>query len=162
MDKDNVQAIKDLLKKNSIDTNEKYSNLRLASMACPALPTCSLAVAEAERFLPSLIDELDLRGLGGEKIKIRMSGCPNSCSRPPVSEIGLIGATANKYNIYLGGDFYGTRLNKLFMELVDDFELADKISKLINDWKQNRETTEEPFGDFCNKKDFEILRSVVE
>jgi len=162
VNKDDVQGIKDLLKKNSIDTNEKYSNLRLASMACPALPTCSLAVAEAERFLPSLIDELDLRGLGGEKIKIRMSGCPNSCSRPPVSEIGLIGATANKYNIYLGGDFYGTRLNKLFMELVDDFELADKISKLINYWKQNRETTEEPFGDFCNKKDFEILRSVVE
>ena len=151
-------AITDNTTKN---TNEKYTNLRLYSMACPALPTCSLAVAEAERFLPSLIDELDRRGLGNEKIKIRMSGCPNSCSRPPVSEIGLIGATANKYNIYLGGDFYGTRLNRLFLELVDDSELPNKISKLIDYWRRNRETNNEPFGDFCNKTDFEILRGEV-
>lgn len=158
---DDVPGIKKLLLENNIDTNEKYSNLRLSSMACPALPTCSLAVAEAERFLPSLIDELDRRGLGNEKIKIRMSGCPNSCSRPPVSEIGLIGATAKKYNIYLGGDFYGTRLNRLFLELVDDHELPSKISKLISYWKQNRKNEKEPFGDFCNKTDFQILREVV-
>tara|TARA_Y100000768_G_C23974243_1_gene682188 strand:+ start:798 stop:2489 length:1692 start_codon:yes stop_codon:yes gene_type:complete len=156
-----VGGIKKMLEENRIDTNERYSNLRLASMACPALPTCSLAVAEAERFLPTLIDELDRRGLGNEKIKIRMSGCPNSCSRPPVSEIGLIGATAKKYNIYLGGDFFGTRLNRLFLELVDDDELPNKISKLINYWKKNRETDDEPFGDFCNKTDFEILRGEV-
>tara|TARA_Y100001970_G_scaffold293913_1_gene444528 strand:- start:783 stop:2474 length:1692 start_codon:yes stop_codon:yes gene_type:complete len=156
-----VDGIKKMLEENRIDTNERYSNLRLASMACPALPTCSLAVAEAERFLPTLIDELDRRGLGNEKIKIRMSGCPNSCSRPPVSEIGLIGATAKKYNIYLGGDFFGTRLNRLFLELVDDDELPNKISKLINYWKKNRETDDEPFGDFCNKTDFEILRGEV-
>ena len=161
IDKKDVQGINKMLKKYKIDTNEKYSNLRLYSMACPALPTCSLAVAEAERFLPSLIDELDRRGLGNEKIKIRMSGCPNSCSRPPVSEIGLIGATANKYNIYLGGDFYGTRLNRLFLELVDDSELPNKISKLIDYWRRNRETNNEPFGDFCNKTDFEILRGEV-
>ncbi|NSW88770.1 NADPH-dependent assimilatory sulfite reductase hemoprotein subunit [bacterium] len=156
-----VDGIKKMLEENRIDTNERYSNLRLASMACPALPTCSLAVAEAERFLPTLIDELDRRGLGNEKIKIRMSGCPNSCSRPPVSEIGLIGATAKKYNIYLGGDFFGTRLNRLFLELVDDDELPNKISKLINYWKKNRETDDEPFGDFCNKTDFDILRGEV-
>ena len=161
INKEDVEGVSSLLKENNIDTNEKYSNLRLASMACPALPTCSLAVAEAERFLPSLIDQLDLRGFGNEKIKIRMSGCPNSCSRPPVSEIGLIGATANKYNIYLGGDFYGTRLNRLFLELVDDEELADKISKLINYWKENRKNQNQAFGDFCNIEDFEVLRRVV-
>ena len=161
IDKENIEDISSLLEKNNIDTNERYSNLRLASMACPALPTCSLAVAEAERFLPSLIDQLDLRGFGNEKIKIRMSGCPNSCSRPPVSEIGLIGATANKYNIYLGGDFYGTRLNRLFLELVDDKELADKISKLISYWKANRKDQKQAFGDFCNIEDFEVLRNVV-
>ncbi|NSW81320.1 NADPH-dependent assimilatory sulfite reductase hemoprotein subunit [bacterium] len=161
IDKQNVEGIKEMLAEHNIDTNERYSNLRLASMACPALPTCSLAVAEAERFLPSLIDELEHMGLGDEKIKIRMSGCPNSCSRPPVSEVGLIGATAKKYNIYLGGDFYGTRLNKLFMELVDDSELAYKISKLINYWKKNKNAEEEPFGDFCNRTDFELLRKEV-
>ena len=161
IDEENIAGIKEMLANYKIDTNERYSNLRLASMACPALPTCSLAVAEAERFLPSLIDELEHRGLGSEKIKIRMSGCPNSCSRPPVSEIGLIGATAKKYNIYLGGDYYGTRLNQLFLELVDDSELASKIAKLISYWKKNKNEESEPFGDFCNRTDFEILRNEV-
>ena len=91
-----------------------------------------------------------------------MSGCPNSCSRPPVSEIGIIGASVRKYNIYLGGDFYGTRLNKLFMELVEDTELANKISRLIDYWKENRKNESEDFGDFCNQQDFNRLKEVAE
>ena len=90
-----------------------------------------------------------------------MSGCPNSCSRPPVSEIGLIGASLNKYNIYLGGDFYGKRLNRLFLELIDGDELANKISRLINYWRINRKNGDEPFGDFCNNRDFEELKGVA-
>ena len=158
---ENITKISEMLAKYNIDTHKKYSELRKASMACPALPTCSLAIAEAERFLPSLIDDLDKRGYGNEKIKIRMSGCPNSCSRPPVSEIGLIGASLNKYNIYLGGDFYGKRLNRLFLELIDGDELANKISRLINYWRINRKNDDEPFGDFCNNRDFEELKGVA-
>ena len=158
---ENITKISEMLAEYNIDTHKKYSELRKASMACPALPTCSLAIAEAERFLPSLIDDLDKRGYGNEKIKIRMSGCPNSCSRPPVSEIGLIGASLNKYNIYLGGDFYGKRLNRLFLELIDGDELANKISRLINYWRVNRKNDDEPFGDFCNNRDFEELKGVA-
>ena len=158
---ENITKISEMLAEYNIDTHKKYSELRKASMACPALPTCSLAIAEAERFLPSLIDDLDKRGYGNEKIKIRMSGCPNSCSRPPVSEIGLIGASLNKYNIYLGGDFYGKRLNRLFLELIDGDELANKISRLINYWRINRKNDDEPFGDFCNNRDFEELKGVA-
>ena len=158
---ENITKISEMLAEYNIDTHKKYSELRKASMACPALPTCSLAIAEAERFLPSLIDDLDKRGYGNEKIKIRMSGCPNSCSRPPVSEIGLIGASLNKYNIYLGGDFYGKRLNRLFLELIDGDELANKISRLINYWRINRKKGDEPFGDFCNNRDFEELKGVA-
>ena len=103
IDKNDVDAIKELFEKYNIDTHEKYSSIKKMSMACPALPTCSLAVAEAERYLPKLLEQLENMGYGNEDIKIRMSGCPNSCSRPPVSELGLIGATLGKYNIYLGG-----------------------------------------------------------
>ena len=162
IDESDIEKINKMFNEFKIDVHESFSLLRKSSMACPALPTCSLAMAESERFLPSLIDDLEERGYGNEKIKIRMSGCPNSCSRPPVSEIGLIGATIGKYNIYLGGDFYGTRLNRLFLELVEDSELANKISRLIDFWRQNRENESEYFGDFCDKQDFNKLKEVAE
>ena len=162
VDEFDVPKISDMLKQFNIDTHERYSTLRKASMACPAFPTCGLAIAEAERFLPFLIDDLEERGYGNEKIKIRMSGCPNSCSRPPVSEIGIIGASVRKYNLYLGGDFYGRRLNRLFLELVDDTELANKISRLIDYWKANRQKEDEDFGDFCNNYDFAKLKQIAQ
>ena len=119
-------------------------------------------MAEAERYLPKLMTELETLGYGDEKIKIRMSGCPNSCSRPPVSEIGLIGSTLNKYNIYLGGDHLGKRLNRLFLELVDDSKLSLIISKLIEHWKGNRINNDESFGDFYNNQDFEKIKQLVQ
>ena len=156
-----IEKINQMFDEFNIDIHKSFSIMRKASMACPALPTCSLAMAESERYLPSLMDDLEKRGYGNERIKIRMSGCPNSCSRPPVSEIGLIGATTGKYNIYLGGDFYGTRLNRLFLELVEDSELANTISKLIDFWKENKKDELETFGDFCNDQDFNKLKEVV-
>ncbi len=100
-------------------------------MACPALPTCGLALAEAERALPSVIDELEKEGLGNKSVSIRMSGCPNSCSRPPVAEIGIIGMSANKYNIYTGGTFEGTKLNKIYKENISGETLASEIKTLL-------------------------------
>src|SRR5436190_635092 len=80
------------------------------AMACPAMPTCGLAVAESERYLPDMIGELEQRGYGNDRVWIRMSGCPNACSRPPTAEIGLVGRSLNMYNVYVGGSFEGTRL----------------------------------------------------
>lgn len=155
-----IEELKGELKKYGIKTEDGYSRLRTNAMACPALPTCGLALAESERYLPSLIDELEKRGYGNEDIKMRMSGCPNSCSRPPVAEIGIIGTSPHKYNIYLGGNYEGTRLNKLFEEHVDDSILAERISSLI-DLYNDMKMKDERFGDFCDRVGLETIKSII-
>ena len=96
------------------------SGLRRNSMACVALPTCGLALAESERYLPDLITALDERlaayGLADDDIVIRMTGCPNGCARPYLAEIGLVGKGPGRYNLYLGAAFDGSRLSKLYAE----------------------------------------------
>lgn len=155
-----VEEVKAVLKKHGVRTEGEYSKMRLNSMACPALPTCGLALAEAERYMPSLISRLEDMGYGDENIKIRMSGCPNSCSRPPVSEIGLIGASPGKYNIYLGGNFEGTRLNRLYEETVPEGELAGRIAGFIDFYRKNGKDGEK-FGDFCERVGFEKIREAT-
>ena len=125
-------------------------------MACPALPTCGLALAEAERALPGVIDELEKLGFQDEVLSIRMSGCPNSCSRPPVGELGIIGMSANKYNIYVGGSFEGNRLNKIYKENVPGDDIALEIANLFKVFRSNR-ISGENFGDFCNRVNIEKL-----
>jgi len=157
---DRIEEIKGALKHYGIKTGKEISNLRRNSIACPALPTCGLALAEAERFLPYLIDELEERGYGNEEIKIRMSGCPNACSRPPVAEIGIMGVSPKKYNLYVGGSFEGTRLNRLYEELLDAGDLADRIIELINMYHLNKRPGER-FGDFCNLVGVENLKELA-
>jgi len=157
---DRIEEIKDALKHYGIKTGKEISNLRRNSIACPALPTCGLALAEAERFLPYLIDELEERGYGNEEIKIRMSGCPNACSRPPVAEIGIMGVSPKKYNLYVGGSFEGTRLNRLYEQLLDAGDLADRIIELINMYHLNKRPGER-FGDFCNLVGVENLKELA-
>ncbi len=152
--KDEISA---RLESAGVKTEDEYSKIRLNSMACPALPTCGLALAEAERYMPDLISELEKMGYGDENIKIRMSGCPNSCSRPPTSEIGLIGASPGKYNIYLGGNFEGTRMNTLYEEMVSESELAPKIAEFIDFYRENGKDGE-AFGDFCARVGFDEIR----
>ena len=93
-------------------------------MACVAFPTCGLAMAESERYLPTLLskieDLLDEAGISEEEITIRMTGCPNGCARPALAEIAFIGKAPGKYNMYLGGSFNGDRLNKLYKENIDE------------------------------------------
>ena len=125
--------INEIVSKYKIYSKETVSLLRRNSMACPALPTCGLALAEAERALPGVIDELEKAGLGDKAVSIRMSGCPNSCSRPPMAEIGIIGMGANKYNIYTGGNFEGTKLNKIYKENVSEENIVFEVSSLIKD-----------------------------
>ena len=144
------EKINELLKKYNIYTLETVSILRRNSMACPALPTCGLALAEAERALPKVIDELEQLGFGKDLLTIRMSGCPNSCPRSPVAELGIIGTSANKYNIYIGGRQNGTSLNKLFKEGVLFENLVTEISEILKNYK-SKMLNKESFGDFCNR-----------
>ena len=155
-----IDEVKSEFAKYGIKTDKEYSVLRLNSMACPALPTCGLALAESERFLPYLIDELEKRGYSNEAITIRMSGCPNACSRPPVAEIGIMGTSPGKYNVYLGGNHLGTRLNKLYFELVSEDDLADRIAEFIEVYRENKKE-DESFGDFCHRIGLDKLRELT-
>jgi len=123
----NRAAIDALLEKYKLHDTHQKSALRLNSIACVALPTCGLALAESERYLPELITELEetieSAGLRHDAITIRMTGCPNGCARPFIAEIGFVGRAPGKYNVYLGGGFYGQRLNKLYRESVPSGEI---------------------------------------
>lgn len=127
------------------------SPLRRESMACVAFPTCGLAMAESERYLPSLIDKLDdaMReaGLAEDAIVVRMTGCPNGCARPYLAEIGFVGKALGRYNLYLGGNFTGERLNKLYRENIDEATILAELTPLIQRYAAEREDGEH-FGDF--------------
>lgn len=133
-----------------IDAHER-SSLRLHSMACVALPTCGLALAESQRYLPDLITELDGiledAGLRHDAITIRMTGCPNGCARPYIAEIGFVGKAPGKYNLYLGGGHAGHRLNKLYAPSVEGSDAAKILKPVIQDYAKNRKDGER-FGDF--------------
>ena len=148
----NKQLIVELLAKyNIITTVEKLSGIRKNSLACVGLNTCSLAMAESERYLPSLITELEpvlkKYNLFDKKINIRMTGCPNGCARPYLGEIAFVGRSPNVYNIYLGASFYGTRLNKLYRENVEQNNIVSILSPLLENYAKNR-LKDENFGDF--------------
>jgi len=122
------------------------SPLRRASMACVALPTCGLAVAEAERYLPSLITQIE--ELTDEEIVIRMTGCPNGCARPYMAEIAFVGKSPGLYQIWLGGNVASTRLNKLYREAVKDAHIINELRPLLQRYRQERQVGER-FGDWC-------------
>jgi sulfite reductase (ferredoxin) len=133
------------------------------AMACPAIPTCGLAVAEAERVLPGLIRKLaallDELGLGEENISFRMSGCPNGCSRPYLGDVGFVGTTLGKYDVMLGGDFDGTRLNRVFAPNVPITEIPSLLRPLFEAYGSDREIGE-GFGNWTERVGFEALRDV--
>ena len=139
-----------ILSDNGMTLPDQLSGIRLNSIACTALPTCSLALAESERYLPQLVDELGLRG---ESIAIRSTGCPNGCGRPYLGEIGLVGKAPGKYNLYLGAGLDGTRLNKLYRPAITHEEIVDELRPVLEDFAANRDP-EERFGDFCIRKSY--------
>ncbi len=142
-------AVAALLEVHGLDT--PVSGLRRNSLSCVALPTCGLALAESERYLPSLVtrldDELDRLGLAQEDITIRMTGCPNGCARPYLAEIALVGRAPGLYNLYLGGAFDGTRLNKLYRKDVGDDAIVDALAPLLREFAERRSPGER-FGDY--------------
>ena len=143
--------IESLLKEFGLLDSHQQSALRLNSIACVALPTCGLALAEAERGLPGVISDLENviedTGLRHDAITIRMTGCPNGCGRPFLSEIAFVGRAPGKYNLYLGGGHAGDRLNKLYREAVTREEAIALLDPIIRDYAAHREDGE-TFGDF--------------
>ena len=146
-----------IFKEYEVTDSLSLSALRLNSIACTALPTCSLALAESERYLPALIDELDgiIRKLGlrDESIAIRSTGCPNGCGRPYIGEIGLVGKAPGKYNLYLGAGLDGMRLNKLYRPAIPHEEIISELRPVLEDFAKNR-LENERFGDFCIRKEY--------
>lgn len=145
------KKIIELIEQYGLTDGAHYSALRRSSMSCVALPTCGLAMAEAERYLPQLIEKveeiIDENGLREEEITIRMTGCPNGCARPALGEIAFIGKSVGKYNMYLGAAFDGSRLNKIYRENIGEEEILSELRVLLSRYAKEREDGEH-FGDF--------------
>jgi sulfite reductase (NADPH) hemoprotein beta-component len=152
-DKDTINTLLENFK--LIEHTNNASLLRKNSIACVALPTCPLALAEAQRYLPELITKieplLDKHELNNEDIILRMTGCPNGCGRSAAAEIGLIGTAPGKYNLHLGGDNQGERLNKIYKDNLDETAILNELDGLFASFKKDRHT-KETFGDFAIRK----------
>ncbi|MFQ5610191.1 MAG: sulfite reductase, partial [Woeseiaceae bacterium] len=147
-------VIEALLGEHGIENTAQASPLRLHSMACVALPTCGLAMAESERYLPELVDKLDdvfgQAGLANDAVTIRMTGCPNGCARPYIAEIGLVGKGPGRYNLYLGAGFAGERLGTLVRDNANEGEILETLSPLLQSYAGNRDD-DERFGDYLHR-----------
>jgi sulfite reductase (ferredoxin) len=157
-------AIESMLNEYGIPRAENLSMLRKWSMACPAIPTCGLAISESERALPGLVQQLEPiiaeLGLTGEPLSVRMTGCPNGCARPFQSEIGIVGRSGPKYTLYLGGDSYGRKLNFELEDSVPIDQIPTKLKAVFTVFKQERHGNE-LFGDFCRRVGLERLQTLV-
>lgn len=150
------ETIQKLLEKFKItEHTEGASAIRKNSMACVALPTCPLALAEAQRYMPALIAKIEpllvQHGLGEEDIIMRMTGCPNGCARPYAAEIAFVGTAPGRYNLQIGGDHQGQRLNKLYKESLDEVSILQELNNLFATFK-NEKNGSEKFGDFVMRK----------
>jgi len=152
-DKETIHEI--LIRFRIIEHTEGASLVRKNSIACVALPTCPLALAEAQRYMPSLLTKiesiLEKYQLLDEDIIIRMTGCPNGCARPYIAEIGFVGTALGRYNLHLGGDNQGERLNKIYKESLDEPAILNELDSLFGSFK-NEKIKGEKFGDFSLRK----------
>lgn len=152
--------IEKILREHCVPLTEETSEARRWSMACPALPTCGLAITESERALPGMMDQLDQAlkelGLEDEVFTTRMTGCPNGCARPYNSDIGLVGKSKDKYTILLGGRVQGDRLNSVYKDQVPTAEVVPTLTSVFRHFKDARQEGES-FGDFCHRQGNEQL-----
>jgi sulfite reductase (NADPH) hemoprotein beta-component len=151
-----------IISAHALDAHRHSSLLRLRALACVALPTCALAMAEAERYLPELLHKvellLDRHGLRDSPINLRISGCPNGCSRPYLGEIALIGKAPGRYNLMLGADARGQRLNRLHRENIDETEILETLDPLLARYAAERSGAE-GFGDFLMRASIVVAAS---
>jgi sulfite reductase (ferredoxin) len=153
---DDRETVDGILKAHGVALPLDITPVARWAMACPALPSCGLALNEAERIRVPLIDEIEQaltrHGLRHERLSVRITGCPNGCARPYAGDIGLVGRTPDSYAIYLGGDFEGTRLNRLVFERVKLSDVAATLEALFAFFAGARRKGE-GFGDFCHRHD---------
>jgi len=152
----NKAAVNKILQQFSIIDHTKNASLvRRNAMACVAFNTCPLALAEAQRYMPTLLTKiepiLEKHALQNERILIRMTGCPNGCSRPFAAEIGFVGTAYGKYNMLVGGDLVGLRLNKMYKESLDEAQILNELDNMLGIYKIERKNGES-FGDFAHTK----------
>jgi len=145
---ENMSAVDALLDEYGIPGPDAVTPLRRKAAACPSLPLCPMACAEAERALPALLGKLESAGYADVPVSVRMSGCPNGCSRPRFAEIGVLGQKKDRYGLYVGGDPVGLRLNEWLMDGLSLDELARRLAALLSMWKES-ERRERCFGDWC-------------
>lgn len=148
------EAVEAVLRQYGVVTKNQVTTLQSEALGCPALPTCGLALAEAERYLPTLVGRLESVcseiGLNGQSIKIRMTGCPNGCARPYSSEIGFVGKAPGRYQIWLGASPEGTRLGRLWRDNVKDPEIVHELRPVLERYARER-SVGEAFGDWVNR-----------
>lgn len=156
-----VDAVQAMLDEYGIPTDTNISTVRRMEMACPALPLCGLAMAESERGMPAIMEGIEALGHGDADVIIRMSGCPNNCSRPRSAEIGIIGAGADRYELYTGGEYNGTRLNEPVAEKIKAAELPAIIGRLFDRWKADGADGER-FGDWSARIGVDAVRAIIE
>jgi sulfite reductase (ferredoxin) len=153
------------LRDHGITPASDITPVRRWALACPALPTCGLALTEAERVQKWLITSieavLERYGLAGERLSIRMTGCPNGCARPYTGDIGIVGRMPGYYALYVGGDFEGTRLSHRFLDKVAFADIPDTLEPLFADFARHRNFGE-AFGDFCHRVGAERLQRLVQ
>ena len=159
-----LPAVEALLAEHGVARPEQLSNMRKHSLACPAIPTCGLAISESERALPAILDELEalLRemGLEQETLSVRMTGCPNGCARPYQSDVGLVGRSGDKYTVFVGGRVRGDRLNFELKDLVPRGQIVTTLRPVLLRFKEERQPGE-VFGDYCHRVGSECLRALV-
>jgi sulfite reductase (NADPH) hemoprotein beta-component len=143
-----------ILAKHGLANENKRSRLRLNALSCVALPTCGLALSESERVLPEILQKfeavIDEAGLRDDAISLRVTGCPNGCARPYLAEIGLVGKGPNKFALYLGAKYEGTRLNRLFAQTVTIDDAVKLVGPVIRRYAKERNPGE-GFGDYCDR-----------
>lgn len=154
VDEADKAAITALLNSHGVKTENQASILHAAAMACPSLPTCGLGLAESERMLPGLIDRIeklcDEVGLAGEEIIIRSTGCPNGCARPYMAELAFVGKAPGRYQVWLGGNVSGTRLNRIWKDVMQERDVETELRPVLVRYAKERNAGER-FGDWCDR-----------
>jgi sulfite reductase (ferredoxin) len=160
---DRAEAVR-LARSNGIRFSEELPPVVREALACPALPTCGLALSEAERVLPEVLEDLhramNAEGIGERAISVRVTGCPNGCARPYTAEIGIVGRSVDLYALYLGASHLGTRLGAVFAENVPRRDIARRLQPALRLYARER-APDESFGDFCHRVGLETLRATA-
>jgi sulfite reductase (ferredoxin) len=157
--------VEKMLAEHGVKRPDQLSQVQKLSMACPAIPTCGLALTESERALPGIVDllEAELKRLGLEEtnMTVRMTGCPNGCARPYQSDIGLVGRSGDKFTVFVGGNLLGNRLNFMLRDLVPMKEIVPLLVRVLEHFRDHRQNAE-GFGDFCQRLGIEKLTALLE